>query len=101
MMVRQPLWLAVGWIQAERVIAVVRSSEAESATRTVLFVPLKLRALPKRPWVVQLAPVMVPAFPLPEESAVVVPLPSANAQAPTRPGGVGGAAPVVASATAE
>ena len=34
----------------------VRSSEAESATRTWLFVPLKLRALPKRPWVVQLAP---------------------------------------------
>ena len=31
---------------AERVIAVVRSSEAESATRTWLLVPLKLRALP-------------------------------------------------------
>ena len=46
MIVRQPLWLAVGRIHADRVIAVVRSSEAESATRTTLFEPLKLRALP-------------------------------------------------------
>ena len=46
MIVRQPLWLAVGRIQADSVIAVVRSSEAESATRTTLLVPLKLSALP-------------------------------------------------------
>ena len=46
MIVRQPLWVAVGRIQAERVIAVLRSSEAESATRTTLLEPLKLRALP-------------------------------------------------------
>src|SRR5262249_3277064 len=100
-MVFQPLWLAVGWIQAERVIPLVRSSEAESATWTLLFAPLKLRALPYRPRVVRLAPVTVPVFPLPEESAVVGPLPSAKAQAPTRPGGGGGAVAVVASAMAE
>ena len=46
MIVRQPLCAAVGWIQAASVIAVVRFSEAESATRTRLLVPLKLSALP-------------------------------------------------------
>ena len=56
MIVRQPLWLAVGWIQADSVIAVLRSSEAESGTRTGLLVPLKLSASPYRPWVVQWRP---------------------------------------------
>ena len=60
MMVRQPLWLAVGWIHADSVIAELRFSEAELATRTKLFVPLKLRALPKRPWVDQVAPFSSP-----------------------------------------
>ena len=46
MIVRQPLWLAVGWIQADSVIADVTFSEPSSATRTTLSVPLKLRALP-------------------------------------------------------
>jgi len=54
-----------------------------------------------RPCVDQLAAVIVPVLPLPDASAVVVPTPSPNAQAPTSPEGVGGAAPVVASATAE
>ena len=50
MIVRQPLWLAVGRIHADSVIAVLRSSDAESATRTRLLVPLKLSAPPYRPW---------------------------------------------------
>ena len=40
-------------------------------------------------------------LPFPEASALVVPLPSANPHAPTKPGGVGGAALVVASAADE
>ena len=88
-------------IQAESVMAVVRSREAESGIRTRLVEPLKLSAPPYRPWVVQVAPTRVPVLPLPEASAVVVPVPSLNAQAPTRPGGVGGASGVVASAIEE
>ena len=40
-------------------------------------------------------------LPFPVASEVVVPAPSPNAHAPTSPGGVGGAASVVTSATAE
>ena len=87
MIVRHPLWLALGRIQAESVIAELRSSEDESATRTTPFEPLKLSALPNRPWFVQVAPTRVAWFPLPEASAVVAPEPSSKAQAPTRPGG--------------
>src|SRR4051794_16235179 len=100
-MVRQPLWLAVGWIHADRVIPVLRLSAAELATLTRLLVPLKLRAVPLRPAVVQVAPASVATFPFPETSALVVPAPSLNAHAPTRPGGVDPAAPVVTSAAAE
>jgi hypothetical protein len=78
---------------------VVTFSEAELATRTTLLLPLKLSALPKRPWVDHVAPVSVPTLPLPEASAVVAPDPSPNPQAAARPefgggGGGGGAAPL-------
>jgi hypothetical protein len=59
-------------------------------TVTKAFVPLKLKASPYLPAVVQVAPLMIPLFPLPEASFTIVPLPSLNAYAATRPGvGVG------------
>src|SRR3954465_7529180 len=102
MMVRQPLWAAVGMIHAESVIPVVRSSEAEPATRPGPVEPLKLNAPPYRPCADQVAPpTTVPRLPLPEASAALVPVPSLNAHAPTSPGGGGGVFGVVASATDE
>ena len=98
MIVLHPLWLAAGRIQADRVMAEPRLSEAALATLTRFPVPLKLSALPWRPAVVHVAPVIVPTFPLPDASATIAPLPSPNAQAPTSPGGVDGAELVVASA---
>ena len=67
---------AVGKTHASSVNAVVRLSSAVEATVTQSLTPSKVRALPKRPWVVQVAPVMVPVCPLPEASAVLVPVPS-------------------------
>lgn len=66
--------------------AVVRSKEAESLTVTKLLVPLKERALPNRPDVLQVAPEIAPLFPRPERSATVVPVPSLKLYAATRPG---------------
>src|SRR5215212_5171416 len=100
-MVRHPVWLAAGRIHADNVIALPRLRVVELGTRTTLLVPLKLNALPWRPAVLHVAPVIVPTFPLPDPSAVVVPEPSPNAQAPTRPGGTAGAAVVDASAAFE
>ena len=68
----------VGYTQASRVIPLVRSNESASFTVTQLVVPLKLRALPNFPWVVQAAPLMVPVLPKPERSLTVVPLPSSK-----------------------
>jgi hypothetical protein len=57
---------------------------------TKAFVPLKIKALPYLPEVVQVAPLMVPLFPSPDASLTTVPLPSLNPYAATRPGvGVG------------
>ena len=55
---------AVGRIQADSVIAVVRSSEAESATRTTLLVPLKLKRVAVAALGRPAAPVMVPVLPV-------------------------------------
>jgi hypothetical protein len=95
--VRQ-LLLTAGRTQASRVIAVVRSSDAESATVTQSLTPSKLRALPNLP-VVQVAPLTVPPFPRPDPSAVPVPEPSSNPYPATRP--VGGALVTVALASFE
>src|SRR5262245_14232314 len=87
-MVRQPLWEAVGKIQAARVMAVPRSREGDAGTWTRLLMPSKLRADPKRPWGTQIAPAMVAVLPRPEASAAVVPAPSLKPKAATKPGGV-------------
>ena len=52
---------------------------------TRALVPLKTKASPYLPEVVQVALVIVPLLPLPEESLTVVPVPSLNAYAATRP----------------
>jgi hypothetical protein len=57
---------------------------------TRAFVPLKLKASPYLPDVVQVPPLMLPLFPLPDTSCTTVPLPSLNPYAATRLGvGVG------------
>src|SRR5258708_33071203 len=62
--------------QAEKVAAVPGFKEFELTASTSPLLPLKVRASPWWPAVVQAAPDKVPVFPLPLASAVVVPLPS-------------------------
>ena len=69
------------------VMPVVRSSVAESGMVTKVFVPLNDSALLNFPVVTQVPLATVPLLPLPDWSAIAVPLPSSNAHAPTRPGG--------------
>src|SRR6266496_2792291 len=78
---------AVGFTQASSVIALVRSSEVESATFTMLLTPLKLSAEPNLPLVVQVAPEIVPLFPLPDRSGSEVPDPWSKLYAATSPAG--------------
>src|SRR5215475_6192764 len=86
MMVRQPLWAPVGLIHAANVIPVLRLSEDDEFTRTMLLEPLKFNALPYLP-ATQVAPVMVAVLLLPETSAAVVPEPASKVHSATRPGG--------------
>jgi hypothetical protein len=80
----------VGKSHASSVIPVVRSSEFESLTVTRALVPLKDKAFPYFPEVVQVAVPIVPVFPLPDASVTIVPKPSLKPYAATRPGiGVG------------
>jgi len=58
--------------QAEKVAAVPGFKEFELTASTSAVVPLKVRASPLWPAVVQAAPDKVPVFPLPLASAVVV-----------------------------
>src|SRR5205809_8027754 len=81
--VSQPL-ITDGFTHASSVRAVDRSSELESATVTQLLVPLNDRALPYLPPAAQVAPEIVPVFPLPEASATVEPVPSSKLYAATR-----------------
>src|SRR3954467_15872901 len=74
----------VGFTQASSVMAVVRSRDAESLTETKALLPLKLRAFPHLP-VTHVAPFTVPELPLPEMSEIVLPFPSSNPYAATRP----------------
>ena len=83
------VFATVGLTQASSVIPLVRSREFESFTLTRALVPLKKRALPNLPAVDQVAFESVPVLPLPDRSAVVVPLPSSNPYAATRPVGAG------------
>src|SRR5262245_37823743 len=89
----------VGFTQASSVIAEPRCRVAESGTLTVAFDPLKDSPLPYFPAAVHAAFASVPVLPLPEASATVVPEPSLNAYAATRPPAV--ACAVVAVATFE
>jgi hypothetical protein len=65
-------------------MAPVRWREAESATDTMLLVPLNDRAPPNFPEAVHVALAIVPLFPFPDESPSVLPLPSLNPYAATR-----------------
>ena len=85
--VRQPTPVAVGRTHASSVIAVVRSSEATSATVTQLELPLNESAPPYLPAVVHAVFVATPSLLLPDVSRTDVPRPSSNA------GATGGMAP--------
>src|SRR6266436_9445309 len=96
---RHALVTVDGFTHASNVIPFVRRSEGASLTVTRPLVPLKTKALPNLPWVVQVTPLpSVPVLLFPEESATVVPAPSANPYAATSPATVFG---VVALATLE
>src|SRR6186997_3471181 len=97
--VRQLVPSALGLTQASSVIPLVRSSEAESGTFTIALVPLKLKAEPYLPPVLQLALAMVPLLPLPDRSGRLVPEPWSKEYAATSPSG--GAVLTVALASFE
>jgi hypothetical protein len=82
--VRQPLIADVGYTQASSVIAVCRSSELASGTRTRSSTPSKTSAPPVWPCDVRVAPVKMPSLPLPETSTARAPPGSSNAQAAAR-----------------
>ena len=79
-----------GLTQASSVIPVVRCSDAASGIVTSALVPLNCNALPNLPDVDQVAFVIVPLLPFPDASATVVPDPSSNPYAATRPDGAAG-----------
>jgi hypothetical protein len=72
-----------GLTHASNVTAVVRCSAAVSGTLTTAELPLNDSAPPYLPAAVQVAFAMLPAFPDPDASATVVPLPSLKAYAAT------------------
>jgi hypothetical protein len=74
----QSLLRADGRTHAARVIAVVRSREAESFTVTRALVPSKFSAPPNVPSGVHVAVPIEPVLPLPEASLAVGPLPSSK-----------------------
>ena len=74
-----------------------RSSDGVSATVTQLLLPLKDSAPELCPSDDQLVPDVTPTFPLPELSPAVVPVPSLNEKAATRPAGAGHASVCEAS----
>src|SRR5579863_9388004 len=80
------LFVMPGSTQASSVIPVVRSNDVELFTVTNELAPSKDNADPYLPEDVQVAVPMVPLFPLPDRSSNVVPEPSSNEYAATRPG---------------
>src|SRR5215510_7680915 len=97
--VRQLVPSALGLTQASSVIPVVRSSDAESGTLTIAFVPLKLKAPPYLPLVLQVALAIVPLLLLPETSGRLEPDPWSKEYEATSP--TGGALETVALASLE
>src|SRR3974390_186690 len=95
---RHALLTTVGSTHASKVIAVVNCSDAALPIVTTALEPLNVSALPYLPELLQIAPLTVPLFPLPDASLTVVPLPSLNPYAATNPVD---AARVVALATGE
>src|SRR5689334_17978321 len=87
-----------GLTHASSVIPVDSCSEAALGIVTSAFVPLNCNAPPYLPDVTRVAFVIVPVWPLPDASVTVVPEPSLNPYAATRPFGPAG---VVALATFE
>src|SRR3954466_12569879 len=83
--VRQIVPRALGLTHASRVMPVVRSKVAESAIVTHALVPLNDSALPNLPAVLQVALLIVPGLPLPDESLTVVPVPSLTPWAAANP----------------
>ena len=82
---RHLLVVAVGFTHASSVIAEVNCSDAEFGTLTRALVPLKESAPPYLPDVDHVVLDVVPLLPVPEASPTVVPLPSLNEYAATRP----------------
>ena len=82
---RHPDCRSLGRIQAERVMAPRRFSDAAAGTRTTSPVPWNRSASPNRPPDAHVAPMISPALPLPEVSAAKRPDPLSRAYAPTRP----------------
>src|SRR5690348_16168904 len=76
---------AAGLTHASSVMPVVRLRTALCATVTQLLEPLNVRALPNFPALFQVAPVIDPALPFPDESATAVPLPSSKLYEATGP----------------
>ena len=81
----------------------MRRSDALSGIETKLLEPLNESALPKRPVVIRVAPVIVPLLPVPERSVTVAPDGSSKPYAATSPGpgGGGGALETVTLTAAE
>jgi hypothetical protein len=100
MIVRHPLWFAVGWIHAINVIADVTFNDNDAGALTRELLPLKLNAAPYLP-VTHVAPVIEPVFPFPDTSTTDEPEPASNEYPATNPEGGGGVALVVAVATFE
>src|SRR5919199_6196737 len=84
-------WSALGFTHASIVIPLERSSEFESATVTSDVAPSNEAAAPYFPAAVHVVEALrEPALPFPDVSAAVVPAPSSNESAATRPVGGGG-----------
>src|SRR5271155_5204960 len=81
-----PVGAVVGFTHASSVTALVRWRDAASFITTWAFVPLKDRAPPYLPLVVQVALTIVPVLPFPETSLTVVPDPALKSYAATSPG---------------
>src|SRR5262249_18496592 len=76
---------AVGFTHASTVMPLVSRSRALSATVTQAFEPLNDRAFPYFPAAAHAVFERVPVSEFPDTSAVLVPAPSSNPQAPTSP----------------
>src|SRR3954471_112127 len=83
--VRQALPSELGRTHASAVMPVVRSRSLASAIETASLTPSNDSAPPVLPVALQLAPLIVPGWFLPETSASVLPLPASKLYAATSP----------------